>query len=189
MEGKLQPLSVSGVLFSTQQIVMREMVGDAAYERALAKLPANVREAALTTAAIGWVPFTIVEPVVTAVALEAGRTVENFQRDLVRKLTERTVRGIWRVLVRFSSPEAIMSRTSTIWNRMYNCGTATLEVPRDGRGELVVRGLPNDAPDFMLRGLAYSMEALIEHLRNREARVVWRRTPDGAVYSVTTRPR
>ncbi len=188
MPEEREPLSLSGVLFTSQQAVLREMVGDAVYERALATLAPAVRDAVRTTAAIGWVPFTIVEPVVTAVAREANRSVQALHRAMVDRLTAQTVRGIWRMLVRFTSPEQIIKRTSSIWSRTYNLGSATVESAREGRGELVVRGLPADAPEFMLRGIAFALEALLAHTRERSARVQWRRAGDGAVYSIVSRP-
>ncbi len=182
-----EPLSLSGAIFGTQQLVLREMAGDAAYERALASLPAAVEERVRTHAAIGWVPFEIVEAVVTAVAGEMDLAVEGLQRELVGGVTRHTVRGVWRLLVRFSTPEAILARVGTLWSKTYNRGTAALESFDPGRaGQLVVHELP-DASDFMLRGVALGVESLVGSTRGRGARVHWRRTPGGAVYSLTIR--
>lgn len=181
------PLSLSGLIFSAQQEVLRELAGPA-YERAIASHSDEVRLMVQTTASIGWVPFDVVEAVMSSVARELGRPTERLQREVAQKVAERTVTGVWRLLARFSSADAIVGRVGTLWGRTYSQGSAHLEVPREGSGELVVRGLPS-ASDFMLRGVAYALEALLEVTRKRIARVQWRRTNDGAVYTVTSRAR
>lgn len=183
---ELEPLSLSGMLFSAQQDALRDIIGDERYARALASLPPAMQETVHTNAAIGWIPFETVEAVVDAAAREADRATEVLQREVARAVLQRTLRGVWRLLVRFSSASATAARVPVLWGKSYNRGRVQVEIPQEGEGEIIVHGIP-DASDFALRGFAFGTEALLAISRDRIARVQWRRTPDGAVYAFSSR--
>jgi hypothetical protein len=181
-----EPISLKGMLFVTQQEVLREVAGADVYTRAVASLPAPLRERVTTTVAAEWVPFELVETVMVAVAEQAGRTPEALQREVAQRVADRLIRGVWRVIARFVSVEATVARAEMIWTKTYDRGAVRVEEAREGRARVVVSGVPG-ASEFMLRGFAYALEAWLARSRGRNPRVEWRRTDDGAVYTVQSR--
>jgi hypothetical protein len=179
--------SLAGAIFVAQQESMRELVGDDAYERALGTLPPEVREEVRAASAISWVPFTVVEATMVAVANEAGRGLESFQRELSQKVIKRTINGIWRALMRFTSPETLLARMGVLWSKSYDRGRLiSVRFDRDIGAELELVDFP-DATDFVLRGIGYGIETLVSHAGGRAVHARWRRTPDGASYTIKWR--
>jgi hypothetical protein len=57
------------------------------------------------------VPIPILEAMLLAVAEQTGRDAERLQSESVRVSADKTLRTVWRVLLRFTSDDAIVSRT------------------------------------------------------------------------------
>ena len=165
-----EPVALSGIVFTTQQEVMREMVGEDVYERAIASLPPDLADTARTQIAVGWVSFDTVSAVVEVVGAEHGESLERFQRELVGRVARRQFRGVWRMLLRLTSREALLKRASALWRRTYSRGEARFESDGGQEGTLILSDL-GYASDYMLRGVGYSFEALLEHTGATDVRV------------------
>jgi hypothetical protein len=180
------PPTLSASIFAAQQKAMREAVGAAVYERALAKLPPAESELA-RTASIGWIPFATVEAVMSAVADEAGRPVLAFQREMAKRLVDDRVRGVWKVLVRVTGLWSLFHRIDVFWNRSYGAGRIRVLEVEPGRALLLLDEIAEPS-DFLLRGFAYNTEALFAHYGSPDAKVQWQRVPGGARFAITWRP-
>ena len=178
--------SLAGPIFSAHMRILRQIAGETTFARALSRLDPDVQLAVNTSAAIGWVPFTVIEAVVNAVADESGRTVEALQREMVFTTTKDVLSGMWKLLAKALSPELIVSRIGLLWSRTYHPGKIHAESPAPST--VIVRVSEFGTPsDYLLRGMSFTLEALLTELGRRAVRVKTERTADGAVLHVQWR--
>ncbi len=175
--------ALSGTLFHTHLKILRQIVGDRAFESAIAKLDADAQLAVGANAAIGWVPFSLVETVVSTIAETSGRGVEAVQREMVFASTREVLTGMWRMLAKALSPEFIMARMGMLWSRTYSIGKIHTEstTPNSATIRVSEFGAPSD---YVLRGMSLTLEALLTELGRRAVRVKIDRTSDGATLAV-----
>lgn len=175
--------TLAGPIFHAHMRILRQIAGDSIFTRALSKLDADVQLTVNTSAGIGWVPFTIIESVVSAVADETGRTVESLQREMVFTTTKDVLSGMWKMLAKALSPELIVSRIGLLWSRTYHPGKIHAEsaAPNTATVRVTEFGAPSD---YLLRGMSLTLEALLTELGRRAVRVKTERTSDGAVLHV-----
>lgn len=175
--------SLAGPIFSAHMRILRQIAGETTFARALSRLDPDVQLTVNTSAAIGWVSFAVIEAVVNAVADESGRTVEALQREMVFTTTKDVLSGIWKVLAKAISPELIVSRIGLLWSRTYHPGKIQAESPAPNSAIVRVSefGTPSD---YLLRGMSFTLEALLTELGRRAVRVKTERTADGAVLHV-----
>lgn len=100
--------------------------------------------------------------------------------------TERTLSTVWRVLLRFTSDEAILDRTPMMWERTRNVGRLELVSLEPGCSVLEVKGWPG-MPQRHARILAINIETVLRCAGREEVRCHWKRTADGAVYQTRWR--
>jgi hypothetical protein len=180
-------LHVSGIVFHTQQAVLRSMVGDQKLEAAIEALEPADRKRVRGALALEWIPLSLVEALVTRVAALRNASVESTHRELVHETARRTLRGLWKLLARFASTDMLVSRIPTLWRRTYDRGEPSYERIEAGRqGRVTIRGIET-ASDYALRGVAFSIEAMIEHANGKPVRVRWHREPEAVVYDVEMR--
>jgi hypothetical protein len=175
--------SVAGTIFHAHMRVLRQIVGDASFNAAIAKLDASAQLAVDASGAIGWVPFTVIESVVSAVAEASGRTVEALQKEMVFTTTRDVLSGIWRVFARALSSELVLSRIGTLWSRTYRPGRIHTESTTPTSAVVRVSDFGHTS-EYLLRGMAFTVEALLTELGRRAVRVKTERTSDGAVLTV-----
>lgn len=175
--------SIGAPVFQMQIESLQKMLGDEAYERGLARLSAADAERVRSTPSLGWVPFDLVEVLVGAMADEAGEPREVFQLDMVRATTAMALTGIWRMLARFTGRKALLERAGTYWRKTWSHGDFEWSSERDGVMVWRVINLV-DASDYMLRGVAFSIRALLEHTGKQVLEVTWTRTRSGAEYRI-----
>jgi hypothetical protein len=179
--------TIVGVMFAGQRAAVRELLGEERYERALARLSPRDREMVREAGMLTRVPFRVVEAFVTAGAAEQGRPIEQLQREVAAHATQRTFGGVWRILFRFTTPDALVARLIPLYHRVYDRGRLELRAFTPGeRAEIVLHDFP-DASDFILRGFAFGLELTLEHVGRRAVRVEWQRTPRGATYWIKWR--
>jgi hypothetical protein len=181
------PMRVSGIVFHTQQAVLRTMVSDRQFEAAIDALAPEDRAYVRGAATLEWIPLTLVEALVTRIADQRSASVEATHRELVHETARRTLRGLWKLLARFTTTDMLISRIGTLWRRTYDRGEVSYERLEAGRhGRITIRGI-DDASDYALRGVAFSIEAMVEHANGRAVRVRWRRENRVVIYDVEMR--
>jgi hypothetical protein len=178
--------SMSGTLVRGLFEVAREALGDGAVEQGLSSVPAADR-AVLTEALPGsWVPIDTVERGFAAVARGVGRDLPSLHVELARMSVERALKTFWRLLLRLTSDEALVSRTPVIFGKAYNRGRLVPSIPVPGRGEIELVDWPH-MPDWPIRGTRAGIEAVLRAAGRKGVVVEGRRTPTGAMYTVTWR--
>ena len=175
---------MAGAVMTTGREVTRQIIGDAAYERALASVPPHVANEYRGVTSVTWVPLSVVEPVIMAMGHAAGRDPMALQDDVARTTVERSLRSIWRIFLRFTSNEAILSRVPIIFAKSYNRGRLVTSPVRDGRVQIELLDWPN-APTHILRNTRVGLEATFHAAGRTGAHVSLERTPNGALYVVS----
>jgi hypothetical protein len=131
---------------------------------------------------IGWMPIADMESVFAEMAAEMRRSVSDLHTEVARLSIERTFRALWRVLLRFTTDEALMSRTPAIFARSYNRGKLESSFPAKGRAVAKLRDWRN-APEWPLRATRIGIETVLVIAGRKDVRVKCTRTDDGAEYS------
>lgn len=172
---------MSGAVMTTGRDVTRQIIGTLAYERALGAVPAHVAAEYRRVTPLTWVPLAIVEPVIHAMGEAAGRDPMDLQDEVARVTVERSLRSIWRVFLRLTSNEALLSRVPVIYSKSYNRGRLSTSFPRPDRAIVELTAWPN-APQHILRSTRVGLEATFQAAGRPSARVSLERTSTGALY-------
>jgi len=96
------------------------------------------------------------------------------------------MRTLWRVLLRFTSAEALITRTPILYARARNIGRLEARTVAPGLAELTLTEWPG-ASERSIRTLAVSVETILTIAGRRNVKVGWRLTVDGAAYRVSWR--
>lgn len=178
---------VSTTLLLSQRKVMEDLVGAHVVTRALSRLPDEVRIAYEGIVPLSWFPVAWFNDVVTAVATEAGGNVLAFHAEVLHTNAERTVSKLWRVFLRFTSDEALMSRTPVLYSRSYTQGELTAKFRGPGRMEVTLRGWP-DVPDIQVQVVKVGVGTVLKFAGRKHLHVTADRRPTGALFTATWRP-
>lgn len=165
---------------------LRQIVGEPAFAATLATLDPKVQLEVNAGGAIGWVSFTTIESVVSAIAERSNRSIEALQREMVFATTREVLSGMWRLLAKAVSTELLLSRVPTLWSRTYNRGRVVVESEQSQSAVVRVSEF-GATTDYLLRGMALSLEALVTEQGRRAVRVKIERTADGALLHVQWR--
>ncbi len=163
---------------------MKELAGAERMEAAIASLSSESRREYEALMPMSWMPVDTAHAVIEAVAREMGRPVSSLHAQVVRIGVERTFKSLWRVILRFTTDKALVSRTRLIYTKTYDRGSLSSDIVRPGRAELVLSDWV-DAPKLDLEGLAIGVETVLKVAGRRNVKVNWERRPDGAFYVAT----
>lgn len=151
---------MSGALACSLRDTVCELVERDAVEQALSQLPSEVRTTYEFATTIGWVPIETMEAVFAAIASEVGRSVEELHESVARQSIERTMRTVWRLLLRVSSDQALVSRAPVLFAKAYNRGRLEAHFPRPGAAEIHLSEWP-DPPAWPLRATRIGIETVL----------------------------
>ncbi len=181
MKGDLadEPRS-SGAVLLNLWTALRHVVGDDAYARGLATLRPDQREEILAALPISWVRMATSFALVEAAAHEAKKDPDAVYDEVVKRSVVTTYRGVWKVLLRFTTPEALLTRASLMYEKSRNWGKMTATLLGPGRAELRVTEWPH-MEDRFIRSIAVSSAAILELTGQRRAEYTYAPTRDGAV--------
>lgn len=161
-----------------------QLVGADVVARALATLPRDDVDAYTTATTLGWVPVRIVDDVTRAVAVASGWPAERLSREAAASSVEALMLGLWRVMLRFTSDEALIARTPLLYAKTYNVGQLESTFPRPGLAEVTQSGWPG-ITDLQVIGLASGIETVLRCAGREHPKVVPKRTPSGAFFTAT----
>lgn len=146
----------------------------------LARMPSPHRERYESMTPFSWVPLDTSWAAIEAVAEEVGEDPERLYDWAIRAGVERSFKTVWRVLLRFTSDEALVARTAVIYAKSRNVGKMTAHITGPGRGEQVVTEWPG-MHERHIRGLALSVETVLRLAGRESVKVTSHPTRDGAV--------
>jgi hypothetical protein len=184
MTGSSDAPSVSGTLVSALLVVARESLGDDVVNAALDRTSSEDSERVRNALPGEWIPIRVVETAFGAIAEVAGRDLPGLHVELARVSVDRAVKSLWRLLLRFTSDEALVMRTPVIFGKAYNRGKLVPSIPSPGRGEVELREWP-DVPEWAIRGTRVGIETVLRAAGRKDVRVEGHRTNGGAVYVAT----
>lgn len=174
--------AMSGALMTTGREVTKELIGAPAYDRALASVPKAVADEYRAVTPVTWVPLSIIEPVIYAMGEASGRDALDLQDEVSRITVERSLRTIWRMFLRFTSNEALISRMPVIFSKSYNKGRIVTSFPKPDRALIELVDWPG-APMHIVRTTRVGLETTLKSAGRPSAKVSFERTPRGALYT------
>lgn len=177
----------SAALLLDQIEVLRELVGADVVDEAMASLPPAYREELESLTAVSWVDTEVAESILYAVAPLAGRDPLQLHTDIVRIGVQKTLRTLWRILLRFTSDRALVLRTPLIYSKTFDRGELLSRIEGPGRAELALSGWP-DISEMQLNGLATGVETVLTAAGRREVKVLYERREEGAFLVASWRP-
>ena len=169
----------NGALFLDQLEVLREVVGKDTVETALRGLSQATRDEFAQVLPMTWMRTQLAEDIFNAIAREAGREPFALHAQVVRIGVERTLKTLWRLILRFTSDSALVARTPLIYSKTFDHGELTSRIAAPGRSELTLTGWP-DISEMQIRGLATGIETVLRVAGRHDVKVSWDRTPTGA---------
>lgn len=175
---------LSGAVFLKNLDAFREFVGEDVVGRALDRLTPEHRSTIDTTVAVAWIDSDVVDAAYSAIALEAGQDLEPLYRRVVYEGVSRTLKSVWRVLLRIHSDKALVARTPQIYARGHSLGSIEPKITGPGRAEIHLSGWPG-MPRLRRIGVAMGIEAVLHIAGRDKAQVVHAATPDGARFDAT----
>lgn len=164
------------MLILDQHKVLVSMVGKDVVARAIASLPDDVREEYEHLSPVSWCRISTEKAAWQAVAREAGRDPVQFHYELTRLGIERTFKGVWKVLLRYTSDEALMKRTAMIYSKTLSVGRITSEIPRPGTARVLHEGWPG-MDSYDVSGLGVAIEAILKVAGREQVKVSWTGRP------------
>src|SRR5262245_54562779 len=114
--------TISGTLVSTHIELLRARFGVDQVTRCIEELPEDFRKEMRGVIAAGWVPIRAYDAFYRSFADRVGRDVAELHTETSRESVERTFKTIWRLLLRLTSDEALISRTPILYSRAYSKG-------------------------------------------------------------------
>jgi hypothetical protein len=184
-DARVEPCVAGTTVLETRR-VLEEMLGAPTVEAALAKLPVADRARYDETLPVSWVPTRILDEFTLELANLTGRTAENITVSAARMSVERSFRTVWRMLLRVTTDEMLVTKTPSFYARSFNVGSLTSKIPRPGIAELVLHGWP-DVSDLQILGLGAGVEATLKVAGRQGVRMQTKRTFDGAQLTASWR--
>lgn len=178
--------STSGTAVRDLRWALEEIAGSDTVGRALDDLPGDARRAFVEATPLSWVPLTVTTQVVDRVAEQAGLDPERMVDQAIRMATTRTMKTLWRVLLRFVTDQALIQRTPLLYRRTRNVGKLEVVSIERGSAELRLSEWPQ-IPARQARILAVNIETVLGLTGRRDVQCHFKRTEDGALYRITWR--
>ncbi len=175
---------VAGSNISTSREITRRILGEETFARGLAALSPADREAYLHSTAVSWVPIDAVDRAVIAMAEAAGLMPERLVVDITRTAQEQLLNTLFRLLLRITTDEALISKTQTFYGKVYDTGRLSSVFPEPGRALVTLHDFPSIS-DLQIIALGAGVETTLRCAGRKDARATGRRAQDGAVYTCT----
>lgn len=176
--------ALSGAFVVQHRETLRTFLGPEVARQLVSSLSAEASRAITEATATGWVPVEAVEELLAAVARHLGRDVESVHAELSAIASERTIRTVWRVLVRLTTDAQLISQTPVMYRKSWNRGMLTGLLHEPGRATLTLGSWPG-LPDFTARGVKFTVESALRLANRKNVHVTCNKTVGGARFSVT----
>jgi hypothetical protein len=174
---------IFGAVLLEQRRVMRELAGEEVYAAAMAELPEDVRREYERLSMLSWCRHSTATEVTQRIGHALGRRPEAWQAEVVRTGIERTLSGVWKVLLRFSSDDALIKRTALLYSKACDRGRLTAEQLAPGHVKLTLSEWP-DIPELDLIALATGIETVLRVVGRKTVIVTWAREPPVVTFTV-----
>lgn len=170
---------LSGAVFLKNIEVFREVVGSDVVDAALEGLPGPVRAAYDGAVPVAWIEVEHIDAVYAAIARQADRELYGLYREVVLEGVSRTLRTIWKMLLRLTTDKALVSRTPQIYLKSHDTGRLDSRIVAPGHAEIDLLDWP-DVPELRLHGVANGIVATLTVAGREDVTIDWTRTDQGA---------
>jgi hypothetical protein len=177
---------VSGAIVLDERKVMEKLYGEPVVAQALASMPEAQRRELEDALPVSWVSLEASDGMMIALASQLGRPPLEVHTEVVRKSVARTIHTLWRVLLHFTTDEALVRRTPLLYSKTCDLGELTSKIVAPGRAEIRLTGNPA-ATDLLLNGVVAGITAVLEYAGRKDVRVTYDRTPAGALFLASWR--
>lgn len=176
---------MSGSIILEHRKVIVERFGATVLNEAVAGLSPEQRQEFDEVRPATWIRISTIEALYANLSKGIGRKVADLHTEIGRLATERTLKTLWRVFLRFTSDEALITRCPIIFTKSYDCGRVEANISRPGQGTVTLFDWPN-VTDFPVRGLCNGIRTLLTLAgRNNVATRVTSRTSEQVIVAVT----
>jgi len=165
----------------------RKTLGADVVERGLAALPEDVRQSYVDGSSLSWLSYETVVAAHEEIARAGGVSMEDLLRMAVPVATEHAFRTVWRIFLRMTTEEYLVSRAQTIYARSRSRGEMCVRHVDERSVVLEVTGWA-DMPPRDILALGLSIQTFLRLAGRKEATVQGRATPTGAFFDVTWIP-
>ena len=180
----IKPPTISGSLVTQHKKILTALVGDGSLARALASLGPLDRQAIDEASPLNYVPISSAEALFAAVARDVGGDGPSLHEQVSRTSLEQNLKTIWRLLLRFTSDEALIARTPVMFGKAFPQGQMRPRIIEPGRAEIRIEQWP-DMPDYAIRGTRVAVETVLRLAGRSNVKITTSRVADGVVYGAT----
>jgi hypothetical protein len=179
---------VRGTIIREEMRSARTLASDAAVEEALARLAPEVAVELRDVIAIAWCSLASVRAFHEAMAAVLKEDPTVWHLRVVEHATQEMFSTTWRFVLRLTSPEALVRRTSSMYARIFDTGKMEAFIVAPGHSIARLTGWP-EPHAFHLDGVATGIVTVLRLAKIESVRAHWHRTPDGADFELRTAPR
>lgn len=167
-----------------QRRIIDEVLGPEVLERALGRLPADMHDEYQALTPLSWCRVATASALIRALAEESEQSPRKLQAEIVRRGIEHTLTTVWRVLMRFTTNEALIRRTAVIYGKSINTGEIRVHAGEKGVAHIYQTGWP-EMTDLDFIGLATGIETVLRLAGRDEVHVKWDGTAPHIHYVAT----
>lgn len=176
--------TISGALITQHRGILIELVGEEVLARSLARLPAADRELVQGATSLSFIPIRVADAMYRAIGTESGRDYVHLHEQVSRMAVDRALKTIWRLLLRFTSDEALVARTPVIFTKAFPQGVLVPRVTGPGKAEIRVESWPH-MHEYAIRGTRVAIENVLRLAGRSNVKIAAEATHDGCLYRVT----
>jgi hypothetical protein len=163
---------------------MESLHGTRAIRTALDKLDPTYREQIETATPLAWVPAAILGAYVEALAEVIGISADRLSEEGTRIATMKSFGTVWRIFLRITTDEALISRTPLIYSKTRSVGRMSVDSYRRGHATLSLVGWPG-ITDRQLRSMAVSIETILTMTGRKHVACRTQTSSDGGRFDLT----
>jgi len=178
---------VSGAVMLDQVLVMQDLLGADTVRRALESLPPPLRDEWEGLLPVSWISVAATAAFIEAAAREADRSVDDLQREIARLGVERTLKTVWRILLRLTSDGALVKRTPMLYSKTYDRGQMSSRMTGPGQARIELEGW-DGIPALEVLGLAVGIETVLRCAGRRDVACEGQPRANGASFVATWTP-
>jgi hypothetical protein len=152
---------VKGQTLTSMLLFAQRELSPAQYEQLMATLTPDERKDIAHVLPPSTYPVSLVNRLTVDGARISGRSLSDFARQAGRFNAQEGVKGVYRFIARILSPEALLSRATSLWSTMNLAGTMTMEKDGPKGGVIWLNDYPEPTEAMCLRVSGW-MEQLLE---------------------------
>lgn len=172
---------ISGALITQHRAILVEYVGEPVLTRALASLSPADRESIVGATSLSAIPIRVADTLYRAIGRESGKDYVLIHEHVSRMAVEGALKTIWRLLLRFTSDEALVARTPVIFTKAFPQGVLTSRVTGPCLAEIRVVEWPH-MPEYAIRGTRVAIESVLRLAGRTNVKLAVEPTHDGVLY-------